>query len=74
MLQRFHIIKLDDEHVSEIEDAVSHIDVCDVDAVTHPFDMKFDRNGHPIDKDGNFTTYSLTCKFDTRFNKAFTAS
>ena len=71
MLSRFHIIKLDDEHESEIEDAVSHIDVCDAISLRQPFDVKFDRNGHPIDNDGNLTPYSLACKFDTRNNKSF---
>ena len=70
MIDRFHIIKLDDEEETEIEDAVSHINVCQY-AFCHPFDVSFDRFGYPIDKDGNYIPYSLACKFDTRYNKAF---
>ena len=71
MLERFNIIKLDDETKPEFVDAVLHINVRDNGALCHPFDVRFDRNGDPIDKDGNLTPYSLVSKFDTRNNKSF---
>ena len=73
LLDRFHIIKLDDEYQSEIEDAILSIDVCDIHAICYPFDVKFDQNGQPIEIDGNVTPYSLVYKFDTRKNESFSS-
>ena len=73
MLERFNIIKLlvDDETRPEFVDAVLHINVRDNVALCHPFDVRVNRDGDPIDKDGNLTPYSLVSKFDTRNNKSF---
>ena len=73
MVERFHIIKLDDEEETEFGDAVQHIDFLEQKASNRPFDVKFDSDGHPINKEGHLTSYSIACKYDTRKNKAFNA-
>ena len=69
MMERFHIIKLDDETRSETVDALKYIDVNE--SFEFPFDIRFNKNGRPIDDKDNFMPYSLVCKFDTRYNTAF---
>ena len=73
MVERFHIIKLDDEVETEFGDAVQHINFFEHMTVNNPFDVKFDSDGHPIDKEGHLTSYSIACTYDTRYNKAFNA-